>query len=198
MKVIGRGAFGKVYLVQKRDSGEYYAMKTLKKDAILKKNQKVNTEAERVILEKIKNPFIVRLHFAFQNTEKLYFVIDFLNGGELFYHLRREQRFSEDRTRFYAAEIILGLECLHSNGVIYRDLKPENVLLDSEGHIKLTDFGLSKIRADENEMTYTICGTPEYIAPEIIYGEGYSKEVDFWALVSKKYLFIIWLGSHHL
>ena len=93
----------------------------------------------------MRNPFIVRLHYSFQTPEKLYFVMDFLNGGELFYHLRREQRFSEAKCKFYAAEIILALECLHQNGVIYRDLKPENVLLDSDGHLKLTDFGLSKI-----------------------------------------------------
>ena len=138
-----------------------------------------------MILEKIRNPFIVRLHYAFQTPEKLYFVMDFLNGGELFYHLRREQRFSEDRTRFYAAEILVALECLHENGIIYRDLKPENVLLDSEGHIKLTDFGLSKIKQTENEIAYTFCGTPEYLAPEIVRGEGYWKEIDFWALVSE-------------
>ena len=185
LKVIGRGSFGKVFLVQKKDSLEYFAMKTLKKDVILRRNQKINTQAERIILEKIRHPFIVRLHYAFQTPEKLYFVIDFLNGGELFYHLRREQRFSEDRTRFYAAEILLALECLHKNGVIYRDLKPENVLLDSEGHVKLTDFGLSKIREKNDELTYTFCGTPEYLAPEIIKNEGYSKEVDFWALVSQ-------------
>ena len=112
----------------------------------------------------------MQLHYAFQNSEKLYFVIDFLNGGELFYHLRREQRFSEDRARFYAAEILIGLECLHKNGVIYRDLKPENVILDREGHVKLTDFGLSKIRKAQNEVTFTFCGTFEYIAPEIIIG----------------------------
>lgn len=130
LKVIGRGSFGKVYLVQKRDSREYFAMKTLKKDMILRRQQKQNTQAERLILEKITNPFIVKLHYAFQTGEKLYFVIDFLNGGELFYHLRREQRFTEERSKFYAAEILLALECLHENGVIYRDLKPENVLLD--------------------------------------------------------------------
>ena len=97
-------------------------------------------------MDKIKNPYIVKLHFAFQSSEKLYFVMDFLNGGELFYHLRRELRFTEDRSKFYAAEMLLAIECLHSNGIIYRDLKPENVLLDNEGHLKLTDFGLSKIR----------------------------------------------------
>ena len=191
LKVIGRGSFGKVYLVQKKDSGEYFAMKTLKKDVILRRNQKINTQAERIILEKIKHPFIVKLHYAFQNPEKLYFVIDFLNGGELFYHLRREQRFSEDRTKFCAAEILLALECLHNNGVIYRDLKPENVLLDSQGHIKLTDFGLSKIKQTESEVTYTFCGTPEYLAPEIVRGEGYGKEIDFWALVSKLYRILV-------
>lgn len=185
LKVIGRGSFGKVYLVQKRSTGEYFAMKTLKKDMILRRQQKQNTQAERLILEKISNPFIVKLHYAFQTGEKLYFVIDFLNGGELFYHLRREQRFTEERAKFYAAEILLALECLHENGVIYRDLKPENVLLDSEGHVKLTDFGLSKIRQAQNEVTFTFCGTPEYLAPEIIRGEGYSKEVDFWAFVSE-------------
>ena len=98
-----------------------------------------------MILERLNNPFIVKLHFAFQTPERLYFVIDFLNGGELFFHLRKETRFRENRAKFYAAEIVLALECLHQNGIIYRDLKPENVILDQFGHLKLTDFGLSKL-----------------------------------------------------
>jgi serine/threonine protein kinase len=126
----------------------------------------------------------VKLHFAFQTPQKLYFVMDFLNGGELFYHLKKEGRFSEPRTVFYAAEILIALECLHKNGVIYRDLKPENVLLDAEGHIKLTDFGLSKQGVVGNRNTYTFCGTPEYLAPEIVKGKGHGKSVDWWSLVS--------------
>lgn len=114
------------------------------------------------------------MHFAFQTPERLYFVIDFLNGGELFFHLRKERSFSEDRTRFYASEILLALECLHSNGIIYRDLKPENVILDCDGHIKLTDFGLSKLAVDQNTLTYTFCGTPEYLAPEVVQGIGHN------------------------
>ena len=109
--------------------------------------------------------------------------MDFLNGGELFYHLKKEGRFTEARTVFYAAEILCAIDCLHKNGVIYRDLKPENVLLDSEGHIKLTDFGLSKQGVVGNRNTYTFCGTPEYLAPEIVKGKGHGKAVDWWSLV---------------
>lgn len=170
-------------------------MKTLKKDVTLQTGQYQSTKgkkseiipiAEREILEKINNPFIVKLHFAFQTPSKLYFVMDFLNGGELFYHLKRESRFTEDRTCFYAAEILLALQCLHSNAIIYRDLKPENVLLDQDGHIKLTDFGLSKQGIVGNRNTYTFCGTPEYLAPEIVKGKGHSKAVDWWSLVILK------------
>ena len=131
IKVIGRGSFGKVYLVQKKGSENFLAMKTLKKDMVLRKNQAEHTKVERIILEHVDSPFIVKLHFAFQSPERLYFVMDFLNGGELFYHLRKENFFKESRAKFYAAEMILALECLHKNGVIYRDLKPENVLIDS-------------------------------------------------------------------
>lgn len=107
-----------------------------------------------------------------------------MNGGELFFHLRKEIKFTEDRARYYAAEIILALECLHGNGIIYRDLKPENVILDSEGHLKLTDFGLSKLQVTGDKMTYTFCGTPEYLAPEIVQGTGHNQAVDWWSLVS--------------
>ena len=126
----------------------------------------------------------MKMHYAFQTEDKLYMVMDFLNGGELFFHLRKELRFDEDRIRFYAAEIIIGLEALHKAGTIYRDLKPENILLDDEGHIRLTDFGLSKqgIFKINKDQTFTICGTPEYLAPEIVMGEGHGKAVDWWSL----------------
>ena len=124
----------------------------------------------------------MQLRYALQTQDKLYFIMEFLNGGELFFHLSREHRFSEARTAFYAAEILLGIECLHERGIMYRDLKPENVMLDWEGHVKLTDFGLSK--KEDIGKTYTFCGTPEYLAPEIIAGTGHNKSVDWWSLVS--------------
>ena len=166
------------------DRPQYYAMKVLKKVTLIDRNQLDHTKTERDILQHVHNPFLMKMHYAFQTEDKLYMVMDFLNGGELFFHLRKEQRFDEGRIRFYAAEIILGLEALHKAGIIYRDLKPENILLDDEGHIRLTDFGLSKqgIFKLNKDQTTTICGTPEYLAPEIVIGEGHGKAVDWWSL----------------
>jgi len=134
------------------------------------------------MLDKIKNPYILGLHFAFQTETKLYFVIDFLNGGELFTYLRKESRFAEQKAKIYTAEIIDAIGCLHKSGIIYRDLKPENVLLDKEGHIRITDFGLSKQGIGLNDTTSSFCGTPEYLAPEIIMGTGHGRGADWWSL----------------
>ena len=180
-KVIGRGTFGKVFLVQEKSSQRHFAMKTLKKEIIIDHNHREHTKAERLILEKMTHPFIVQLHFAFQTPDKLYFVMDFLNGGELFHHLRKEKRFCESKSRFYACEILLAIEFLHKQGIIYRDLKPENVILGADGHVKLTDFGLSKLCFKGSQKSYTFCGTPEYLAPEIIKQKGHDKAVDWWS-----------------
>ena len=174
IKVVGRGSFGKVYLVKKRDSGQVYAMKILKKGQLIKQNLLEKTMAERHILEKCTSPYLVKLHFAFQTETKLYFVMDFINGGELYTYLWKEQRFSDERTKIYAAEMVEALAYLHKNGIIFRDLKPENVLLDHEGHIRITDFGLSKIEMKGDTQTYSFCGTVEYLAPELISGKGYT------------------------
>jgi len=147
LRVVGKGAFGKVMLVRKKanqDEGRIFAMKVLKKSVIAAKGQTEHTRSERSILCEIRHPYIVRLRYAFQSEEKLYLVTDYYNGGSLFYHLRKSRGFSEDRARFYAAELVLALDHLHANGVIYRDLKLENILMDHLGHIALTDFGLSK------------------------------------------------------
>jgi len=134
------------------------------------------------VLSKAKHPFLAGLYYSFQSENNLYFIMDFINGGEVFHHLSQEGSFSEDRAKFYAAEILLGLEYLHNSGVIYRDLKPENLLLNYQGHVIITDFGLSKEGLDPTKTTKTFCGTPEYLAPEIIKGEEYSFGVDWWSL----------------
>eukprot|EP01121_Diplochlamys_sp_Union-15-3_P015905 TRINITY_DN5322_c0_g1_i6.p1 TRINITY_DN5322_c0_g1~~TRINITY_DN5322_c0_g1_i6.p1 ORF type:complete len:286 (-),score=64.12 TRINITY_DN5322_c0_g1_i6:309-1136(-) len=167
MTVIGRGSFGKVMQVRKKDTKEVYAMKVMRKEAIIQKNQIAHTKDEKAILQQIEHPFIVKLHYAFQTKDKLYMILDYVNGGELFYHLKKEGKFKVDRVRFYAAEITSAMDHLHSLGIVYRDLKPENILLDKDGHIVITDFGLSKvIPKDDKEGTETFCGTPEYLAPE--------------------------------
>jgi len=184
LKLVGKGAFGKVMLVRKKKgnfAGNIYAMKVLKKSMIIEKNQIEHAKSERDILFEIKHPFIVRLRFAFQNDDKLYLVTDYYNGGTLFYHLRKSLCFTESRSKFYAAELLLALDHLHSQHIIYRDLKLENVLLDHLGHVALTDFGLSKQNIDKTGGANTFCGTPDYVAPELLRGQKYGKAVDWWS-----------------
>jgi len=182
LKVVGKGSFGKVMQVMKKDTGRIYALKTIRKAHIISRSEVAHTLAERSVLAQINNPFIVPLKFSFQSPEKLYLVLAFVNGGELFHHLQREQRFDINRARFYTAELLCALECLHGFKVIYRDLKPENILLDYTGHIALCDFGLCKLDMKDEDRTNTFCGTPEYLAPELLQGNGYTKSVDWWTL----------------
>jgi len=183
LKVIGRGGFGRVLLVKKKDTGQYYAMKILKKSSIVSRGEVIHTRTEKSVLAKIDHPFLAKLYYSFQTDEYLYFIMDFINGGELFFHLSIEKKFTEDRARFYSAEIISGISYLHQHGIIYRDLKPENILLDRSGHVVMTDFGLSKEGLNSpTDRTITFCGTPEYLAPEVISGESYTKAIDWWSV----------------
>nr|CAD7572539.1 unnamed protein product [Timema californicum] len=183
LKVLGQGSFGKVFLVRKvvgKDSGTLYAMKVLKK-ATLKVRDRMRTKTERNILVDVQHPFIVRLHYAFQTEGKLYLILDFLRGGDLFTRLSKEVMFTEEDVKFYLAELALALDHIHQLGIIYRDLKPENILLDADGHISLTDFGLSKLPLDD-QKAYSFCGTVEYMAPEVVNRKGHSFAADWWSL----------------
>eukprot|EP00004_Rigifila_ramosa_P009010 TRINITY_DN2046_c0_g1_i3.p1 TRINITY_DN2046_c0_g1~~TRINITY_DN2046_c0_g1_i3.p1 ORF type:complete len:488 (-),score=136.49 TRINITY_DN2046_c0_g1_i3:57-1322(-) len=182
LSVLGRGGFGKVLMVRKKDTNRIYAMKELIKAKLIASDEVEGATGEKEVLRKVHHPFIVGLKFSFQTQEKLYLVLDFLPGGELFHHLKKEKRFSEARSKFYAIEIILALEHLHKNNIVYRDLKPENILLGTDGHVALTDFGLAKDNLPVGYYTYTFCGTPEYLAPEVLDGRGYDKSVDWWSL----------------
>lgn len=181
LKVLGRGSFGKVMQVRKKSDGKIYAMKILKKQAIIARNQVEHTRAERKILQSLQHPFLMTLRYAFQSADKLYFVLDYYRGGELFFHLKNQRRFSEEVARIYVAEIALALGHLHALNYVYRDLKPENILLDDDGHVCLTDFGLSK-DVEPTDQAHTFCGTPEYLAPEIVAQTGHNKSVDWWSL----------------
>ncbi|XP_036379356.1 ribosomal protein S6 kinase alpha-6 isoform X1 [Megalops cyprinoides] len=184
LKVLGQGSFGKVFLVRKimgPDAGQLYAMKVLKK-ASLKVRDRVRTKMERDILVEVNHPFIVKLHYAFQTEGKLYLILDFLRGGDVFTRLSKEVMFTEEDVKFYLAELALALDHLHNLGIVYRDLKPENILLDEAGHIKLTDFGLSKESVDQDKKAYSFCGTVEYMAPEVVNRRGHTQSADWWSL----------------
>nr|CAH0101126.1 unnamed protein product [Daphnia galeata] len=182
LKVLGQGSFGKVFLVRKvvgRDANTLYAMKVLKK-ATLKVRDRVRTKMERNILADVRHPFVVKLHYAFQTEGKLYLILNFLRGGDLFHRLSKEVMFTEEDVKFYLAELALALGHLHTLGIMYRDLKPENILLDADGHISLTDFGLSKEALDDKKA-YSFCGTVEYMAPEVVSRKGHSFAADWWS-----------------
>ena len=196
LKLLGRGNFGKVFLVKKTDSSEIFAMKTLSKKFIQEKKQRPQTLNERNILANSECHFLVKLFYSFQDKKKVYLVMEYLQGGELFFHLSNQGAFSELRARFYISEIILGLEYLHGKGIIYRDLKPENILIDLKGHVRLTDFGLCKI-LDDQEKTKTFCGTPEYLAPEVITRGEYGKSADFWSLGAVLYYMLSGSPPHY-
>jgi serum/glucocorticoid-regulated kinase 2 len=180
IKVIGRGSYGKVCLVQFKKTNNLYAMKSLKKDVLLDEDQVESTLLEKNILQSIKHPFLVGMSFCFQTEERVYFVLPFIRGGELFQHLRKSKYFPEKDVKFYASIIGLALDHLHKNGIVYRDIKPENILLEEDGYLKLIDFGMAKI-LKEGEITNSFCGTPEYLAPEIITGEGHNRMADWWS-----------------
>ena len=184
IKLLGRGSFGEVLLVRLKANNKVYAMKILSKKLLKIKKQELHTKTERDLMVKINCPFIVNIKSAFQDTSKLYIVSEFMQGGDMFYHLHDGQIiiFNNEKTKFYVLELVLALEFLHKNNMVYRDLKPENILLDEKGHVKLTDFGLSKILEDEDDKAFTICGTPQYLAPEVLLKKGYDKSVDWWSL----------------
>uniref|UniRef100_A0A1J3FTE5 non-specific serine/threonine protein kinase n=2 Tax=Noccaea caerulescens TaxID=107243 RepID=A0A1J3FTE5_NOCCA len=181
LKVVGQGAFGKVYQVRKKETSEIYAMKVMRKDKIMEKNHAEYMKAERDILTKIDHPFIVQLKYSFQTKYRLYLVLDFINGGHLFFQLYHQGLFREDLARVYSAEIISAVSHLHEKGIMHRDLKPENILMDVDGHVMLTDFGLAK-EFEENTRSNSMCGTTEYMAPEIVRGKGHDKAADWWSV----------------
>ncbi|KAI9300094.1 kinase-like domain-containing protein [Cunninghamella echinulata] len=212
LKVIGKGCMGKVLLVEsnvfndnttiatthskekefnniKKSNQQLYALKVISKHKVIQQNEVHHTIAERDILARLRDqPFLIKLYHAFQTDSHLYFVLDYIHGGDIATQMSNSLTFTKERTRFYAAEILMGLSILHSHGIIYRDLKPENVLIGRDGHIVLTDFGLSKVfninesRGMGFPTTGTFCGTAEYLAPEVILGEKYTYSVDYWSL----------------
>ncbi|XP_031564380.1 RAC-gamma serine/threonine-protein kinase-like [Actinia tenebrosa] len=182
LRVLGKGTFGKVMMARMKSTGEICALKILKKDVIIAKDEVTHTLTENRVLQSTKHPFLTELKCSFQTPDRLIFVMEYVNGGELFFHLSKDRVFSEDRSRFYGAEMTLAIKYLHDHKVVYRDLKLENLLLDADGHIKITDFGLCKEEISYGATTKTFCGTPEYLAPEVLEDNDYGRSVDWWGV----------------
>lgn len=182
ISIIGRGTFGKVYLVNNKQNDKFYAMKCIRKDVVIQHESVESLQVEKLILNQVNHPFIIGMDYVFQKAYRIYFIMQFIQGGELFKHLSEQKRFSETKTKFYAAQIALALGYLHESNIIYRDLKPENILLNDDGYIMLADFGLAKIVQTDGDEPNSFCGTPEYLSPEMIMGSGHDKTLDWWAL----------------
>lgn len=187
-KTLGTGAFGRVRFVTYKATGNFYALKTLKKAAIIKMKQVDHIVSEKAILHTLKHPFIVNMYGSFHDSRFIHMLLEYIVGGEFFTHLRKAGRFDNDQSCFYAAQIAAIFEYCHSLNIVYRDLKPENILINADGYVKLTDFGFAKVI---EHRTYTLCGTPEYIAPEVLLNKGHGKPVDWWTLGILSYEMIV-------
>ena len=187
--VIGKGGFGKVWKVQYKKTKEYFALKEMSKRKILDKKSEKSINSERKFLSILNHPFIVNMHYAFQDNDNLYLVMDMLSGGDLRYHCSRYRTFSEEQTRFFIACIIYSLEYIHFNNVIHRDIKPENLVLDDKGYVRVTDFGIAKYNTADNSSETS--GTPGYMSPEVMNAENHSFPADFFAIGIIGYEFLM-------
>jgi serine/threonine protein kinase len=182
LETVGTGTFGRIRVVKSLVDKKYYALKMMKKARIVRLKQLLHIQSELKLMATVRCDFIPELYAFFQDDNSIYFLMTYIPGGELFSHLRRQEYFELGQYQFYAVEIACCLYTLHELNIAYRDIKPENILINKEGHIRLIDFGIAKFLDDSNDKTFTLCGTPEYLAPEVIKGEGHGCAVDWWCL----------------